>query len=48
MTWDLGLPEPKMGDDHYQDIKLNGVAKFHVSFKIQDGAFHLVVLVQNF
>ena len=48
MTWDLGLPESKMGDDHSQDIKLNGVAKFHVPFKIKDDVFHLVVLIQKF
>ena len=48
MTWDLGLPESKMGDDHSQDIKLNGVPKFHIPFKIKDDVFHLVVVVQKF
>lgn len=48
MTWDLGLPESKMGDDHSQDINLNGVPKFHVPFKIKDDTFHLVVLTQKF
>ncbi len=48
MVWDLGLPEAKMGDDHSQDIKLNGVPKFHVPFKVKDDVFHLVVLIQKF
>lgn len=48
MIWDLGLPESKMGDDHSQEIQLNGVPKFHVPFKIKDDVFHLVVLIQKF
>jgi DNA-binding NarL/FixJ family response regulator len=48
MIWDLGLPESKMGDDHTQDIKLNGVPKLHVPFKVKDEVFHLVVLIQKF
>ena len=48
MIWDLGLRESKMGDDHSQEIKLNGVPKFHVPFRIKDDVFHLVVLTQKF
>jgi hypothetical protein len=48
MSWYLGLPESKMGDDHSQEIKLNGVTKFHVPFRIKDEVFHLVVLTQKF
>ena len=48
LTWDLGLPESKMGEGHSQEIKLNGVPKFHVPFKIKDDIFHLVVLIQKF
>ena len=48
MIWDLGLRESKMGDDHAQEIKLNGVPKFHVPFRIKDDVFHLVVLIQKF
>ena len=48
MIWDLGLRESKMGDDHSQEIKLNGVPKFHVPFRIKDDVFHLVVLIQKF
>ncbi len=48
LMWGLGLPESRMGEDHSLDIKLNGVPKFHVPFKIKDETFHLVVLIQNF
>jgi CheY-like chemotaxis protein len=48
MIWDLGLPESKMGDEHSQEIKLNGVPKFHVPFKVKNDVFHLVVLIQKF
>lgn len=48
LIWDLGLPESKMGKGHSQEIKLNGVPKFHVPFKIKDDIFHLVVLIQKF
>ena len=48
LVWDLGLPESKMGEDHSQDIALNGVPKFHVPFKIKDQTFHLVVLIQKY
>jgi DNA-binding response OmpR family regulator len=48
LTWDLGLPEAKMGEDHSLDMKLNGIPKFHVPFKIKDETFHLVVLLQTY
>ena len=48
LIWDLGLPESKMGEGHSQEIKLNGVPKFHVPFKIKEDIFHLVVLIQKF
>ncbi len=48
LVWDLGLPESKMGEDHSQDIALNGVPKFHVPFKIKGQTFHLVVLIQKY
>ncbi|MZH03461.1 MAG: response regulator [Nitrospinae bacterium] len=48
LIWDLGLPESKMGEGHSQEIKLNGMPKFHVPFKIKDDIFHLVVLIQKF
>ncbi|MBT3921660.1 MAG: response regulator [Nitrospina sp.] len=48
ITWNLGLPESKMGDNHSLDMKLNGTPKFHVPFKIKDEIFHLVVLVQTY
>ncbi len=46
LTWDLGLPESKMGEDHSIDIEVNGMPKFHVPFQIKDETFHLVVLIQ--
>jgi len=48
LTWDLGLPESKMGEDHYLDIEVNGMPKFRVPFQIKDETFHLVVLIQKF
>ena len=48
LTWDLGLPEARMGENHSLDLKLNGLPKFHVPFKIKDETFHLVVLVQTY
>ncbi len=48
LTWDLGLPETKMGEDHSLDMTVNGIPKFHVPFKIKDETFHLLVLVQKF
>ena len=48
VTWDPGLPESNMGDDHSQYIKLNRIAKFHVSFKIKDDVLHLLVLTQKY
>lgn len=48
LNWDLGLPEAKMGEDHSLDMKLNGIPKFHVPFKIKDEEFHLVVLIQTY
>lgn len=48
LTWDLGLPETKMGEAHSLDIKFNGVPKFHIPFKIKDETFHLVVLIQTY
>lgn len=48
LSWALGLPEAKMGEGHSLDMKLNGVPKFHVPFKIKEETFHLVVLIQNF
>ncbi|HCK69576.1 MAG TPA: hypothetical protein DHW17_09865 [Nitrospina sp.] len=47
LTWDLGLPEARMGEDHSLDIEINGVPKFHVPFKIKDEIFHLLVLLQK-
>ena len=48
ITWNLGLPESKMGENHSLDMKLNGAPKFHVPFKIKDETFHLVVLIQTY
>ncbi|PIP71551.1 MAG: hypothetical protein COW89_11350 [Nitrospinae bacterium CG22_combo_CG10-13_8_21_14_all_47_10] len=48
LTWDLGLPESQMGENHSLDMKLNGMAKFHIPFRIKDENFHLVVLIQKF
>ena len=48
LTWDLGLPETKMGEGHALDIAINEVPKFHVPFKIKDETFHLLVLLQKF
>ena len=48
LTWDLGLPEVKMGEGHSLDIEINGIPKFHVPFKIKDETFHLLVLLQKF
>jgi len=48
LKWDLGLPESKMGENHSLDMQINGMAKFHVPFKIKDETFHLVVLIQKF
>ena len=48
LVWDLGLPEAKMGEGHSLDIKINGLPKFHVPFKIKDEVFHMIVLVQKF
>jgi len=48
LTWDLGLPESRMGEDHSLGIDVNGIPKFHVPFKIKDETFHLLVLLQKF
>jgi hypothetical protein len=37
-----------MGENHSLDIKINGMPKFHVPFKIKDETFHLAVLIQEF
>ncbi len=48
MTWDLGLPEAKIGEGHSSGIEVKGVPQFHVSFKVKDETFHLLVLLQKF
>jgi CheY-like chemotaxis protein len=48
LTWDLGLPESRMGEDHSLGIEINGIPKFQVPFKTKDETFHLLVLVQKF
>ena len=48
LTWDLGLPESKMGENHSLDIKVNKVPKFHIPFKVKDETFHVVVLTQTY
>ncbi len=48
LSWDLGLPESKIGEGHSLNIEINGVPKFHVPFKIKDETFHLIVLLQKF
>ena len=48
LTWDLGLPETKMGDNHTLDLGINGVPKFHIPFEVKNEIFHLVVLIQKY